>query len=301
MDMHDMPVTGFAHHAERFDWRVYRPEQSRTDSNESPETTGESDVINLDLTGRIAIVTGASQGIGAACVRLFADHGATVAFCARGQDAVDELVAYSDNIHGYLADMGDADSTNAFLDAVATDIGDADILVNNVGASPSRNFLYMDDADWEQLFQLNMMSAVRCTRAVLPRMRAQQWGRVVMISTVGALYPSAALIDYAATKAAMISTGKALASKYGRDGVLVNSILPGLIHTPMWDRAAGELAEATGKSPEEVMANNSKGVPVGRYGSPEEVANAVVFLCSDAAAYINGQAINIDGGSSGHI
>jgi 3-oxoacyl-[acyl-carrier protein] reductase len=258
-------------------------------------------VINLDLTGRTAIVTGASLGIGAAAVRLLADHGATVAFCARGEDAVAELASYSDRTHGYVADMGDAESTGQFLAAVASDVGDADILINNVGASPSRNFLYMTDQDWEQLFQLNMMSAVRCTRAVLPAMRSQKWGRIVMISTVGALYPSAALIDYAATKSAMISTAKALAGKYGRDGVLVNSILPGLIHTAMWDRAAGELAEATGKTQEEIMASNSKGVPVGRYGTPEEVANAIVFLCSDAAAYINGQAISVDGGSSGHI
>lgn len=258
-------------------------------------------MIDLDLTGRTAIVTGASLGIGAAVVRLLADHGATVAFCARGQDAVDELAAHGDNVRGYVADMSNAESTGMFLDRVTEDIGDVDILVNNVGASPSRNFLYMEDADWEELFQLNMMSAVRCTRHVLPRMRAQQWGRVVMISTVGALYPNAALIDYAATKAAMISTAKALAGKYGRDGVLVNSILPGLIHTAMWDRAAGELAEATGKSQEDIMATNSKGVPVGRYGTPEEVANAVVFLCSNAAAYINGQAISVDGGSSGHI
>ena len=195
-------------------------------------------MIDLDLTGRKAIVTGASLGIGAATVRLLADHGASVAFCARGQDAVDDLASHSDTIRGYVADMSDADSTNRFLQRATDDLGDADILVNNVGASPSRNFLYMDDADWEQLFQLNMMSAVRCTRHVLPHMRAQHWGRVVMISTVGALYPSAALIDYAATKSAMISTAKALAGKYGRDGVLVNSILPGLIHTAMWDRAA---------------------------------------------------------------
>ena len=214
---------------------------------------------------------------------------------------MNELASIGDSVHGYVADMADAESTNAFLAAVADDVGDADILVNNVGASPSRNFLYMEDADWEQLFQLNMMSAVRCSRSVLPRMRAQQWGRIVMISTVGALYPNAALIDYAATKSAMISTAKALAGKYARDGVLVNSVLPGLIHTAMWDRAAGELAEATGKSQDEIMANNSRGVPVGRYGTPDEVANLVVFLCSDAAAYINGQAISVDGGSSGHI
>jgi 3-oxoacyl-[acyl-carrier protein] reductase len=132
-------------------------------------------------------------------------------------------------------------------------------------------------------------------------MREQKWGRIVMVSTVGAFYPNAALIDYAATKAAMIATAKALAGKYGRDGVLVNSILPGLIHTAMWDRAAGELADASGRTAEEVLANNSKGVPVGRYGTSEEVANAIVFLCSEAASYINGVAIAVDGGSAGHI
>lgn len=258
-------------------------------------------MINLDLTGRTAIVTGASLGIGAATVKLLADHGATVAFCARGQEQIDELASYSDAVHGYVADMADAESTAAFLDAAIADIGGIDILVNNVGASPSRNFLYMDDAEWEQLFQLNMMSAVRSTRRVLPHMREQKWGRIVMISTVGALYPSAALIDYAATKAAMISTAKALASKYGRDGVLVNSVLPGLIHTAMWERASSELAEATGRTADEVIAGNSKGVPVGRYGTSEEVANTIVFLCSEAASYINGVALSVDGGSSGHI
>lgn len=258
-------------------------------------------MIDLDLSGRRAIVTGASKGIGAAAVRLLAEHGAEVAFCARGQEAIDELSSASSAVRGYVADMSDPASTEAFLEAVHTDLGPVDILVNNVGASPSRNFLYMSDEDWEQLHQLNLMSAVRCTRRCLPHMREQKWGRVVMISTTGALYPGAALIDYAATKAAMIATGKALAGKYGRDGVLVNSVLPGLVHTAMWDRAAGELAEATGRTPDEIMANNSKGVPVGRYGTAEEVANAIVFLCSNAASYINGHALSVDGGSSGHI
>jgi NAD(P)-dependent dehydrogenase (short-subunit alcohol dehydrogenase family) len=262
-------------------------------------------MLDLDLTGRRAIVTGASQGIGAAAVRALADQGATVAFCARGGDAVRELAAYrpasAGSIRGYVADMGDAASTSGFLDAVEADIGSADILVNNVGASPSRNFLYMSDDEWEQLHQLNLMSAVRCTRRCLPAMRKQKWGRVVMIATSGARYPNASLIDYAATKSAMIATGKALAGKYGADGVLVNSILPGLIHTAMWDRAAGEIAEASGTTPEEVLARNSKGVPVGRYGTSEEVAAAIVFLCSNAASYINGVALAVDGGSGTHV
>jgi NAD(P)-dependent dehydrogenase (short-subunit alcohol dehydrogenase family) len=132
-------------------------------------------------------------------------------------------------------------------------------------------------------------------------MRKQKWGRVVMIATSGALYPNAALIDYAATKAAMIATAKALAGKYGADGILVNTILPGLIHTPMWDRAAGEIAAASSMTATEVLERNGRGVPVGRYGTAEEVAAAVVFLCTDAASYINGVALAVDGGSGGHV
>ena len=134
-------------------------------------------------------------------------------------------------------------------------------------------------------------------------MRAQQWGRVIMIATSGAVYPNAALIDYAATKAAMIATAKALAGKYGGDGVLVNTILPGLIHTSMWDRAAGEIAAASGgaTTAADVIERNGRGVPVGRYGTPEEVAAAVVFLASNAASYVNGVALAVDGGSGGHV
>jgi NAD(P)-dependent dehydrogenase (short-subunit alcohol dehydrogenase family) len=262
-------------------------------------------MIDLDLSGRRAIVTGASLGIGAAVVRLLADHGAVVGFCARGDAGVREVAAYEPatggSVHGYVADMSDPASTAEFLDRVEADMGPADILVNNVGASPSRNFLYMTDEDWEQLHQLNVMSAVRCTRRCLPAMRKQRWGRIVMIATSGALYPNAALIDYAATKAAMIAMAKALAGKYGPDGVLVNTILPGLIHTAMWDRAAGEIAVASGSTAAEVLERNSRGVPVGRYGTAEEVAAAVVFLCSDAASYINGIALSVDGGSGGHV
>ena len=262
-------------------------------------------MIDLDLTGRRAIVTGASLGIGAAAVRLLADHGATVAFCARGEEAVQELAAYrpdgAGSVRGYVADMADPASVGSFLAAVDGDLGPADILVNNVGASPSRNFLYMTDDDWESLHQLNLMSAVRCTRHCLPAMRKQRWGRVIMVATAGAVYPNAALIDYAATKAAMIATGKALAGKYGADGVLVNSVLPGLIHTAMWDRAAGEVAAAAGGTAQDVLDRNAKGVPVGRYGTADEVAAAIVFLCSEAASYINGIALTVDGGSGGHV
>lgn len=256
-------------------------------------------MIDLNLSGKRAVVTGASLGIGAAIVKMLAEHGAEVEFCARNKDAVNALTTDS-NITGHIADMGDQNSTEAFIKSVL-ESGPVDILINNVGASPSRNFLYMSDDDWRDLHELNLLSAVRCTRAFLPGMREKKSGRVVMISSSAGKYPNAALVDYGTTKAAMISMSKSLARKYGRDGVLINSVLPGLIHTAMWERAAGEIAAANDSTTEQVLANNGKGVPVGRYGTSEEVAALVVFLCSGAASYINGTAIEVDGGQASHI
>lgn len=263
-------------------------------------------MLNLDLSGRVALVTGASKGIGAAVVRLLAEHGASVSFCARGQEAVDALAAEAAGlgagaVAGHVADLADADATTAFLEAAAGDFGPADILVNNVGASPSRNFLYASDEDWEQLHQLNLLSAVRCTRHCIPHMRKQNWGRIVMVASVAAFYPKAALIDYAATKAAMVATAKGLAGKYGPDGVLINTVVPGRVRTDMWERAAGEMAEAQGVSSEEVFQRNSKEIPLGRYGTSEEIAAGVLFLCSEAASYISGSCLTIDGGVGVHV
>jgi 3-oxoacyl-[acyl-carrier protein] reductase len=159
----------------------------------------------------------------------------------------------------------------------------------------------MTDEDWQDLHELNLLSAVRCTRRLLPKMREQQWGRVIMIASGAAKYPNAALIDYGATKAAMISISKSLAKKYGSDGVLVNSVLPGLIRTAMWERAATEIAEARGSDMESVLEANGKGVPVGRYGTSKEIADVVAFLCSNAASYVNGSSIEVDGGTGAHI
>jgi 3-oxoacyl-[acyl-carrier protein] reductase len=260
-------------------------------------------MMDLDLQGKRAVVTGASLGIGEAVVKMLAEHGADVSFCARNPEAVDVLSSFESAnglIKGFVADMGNKESTDSFIGSVQED-GPVDILVNNVGASPSRNFLYMTDEDWQELHELNLLSAVRCTRAFLPNMREKKWGRVIMVSSSAGKYPNAALIDYGTTKAAMISMSKSLAKKYGSDGVLVNSILPGLIHTAMWERAATEIAEATGGKKEDVIKNNGHSVPVGRYGTSEEVASLITFLCTNAASYISGTSIEVDGGQSGHI
>lgn len=275
--------------------------QDATDGRESTNRTGNRrEPLPVDLKGRRAVVTGGSRGIGAAIVHGLAARGATVAFCAREQAGVDALVADMGGsrgaVHGYVADFGHAVEVSRFLDVVSEEVGECDIVVNNVGAAPSRNFLYMDDEDWEHLFEVNLMSAVRCTKRFLPAMRAAGWGRVVMIATTAAKYPGASLIDYAATKGAMVATASALSKKYGADGVLVNSVLPGLIRTSMWERTAAEIAEATGREVEDVFAQNAARVPVGRYGLAGEIADVVLFLVSEHASYVNGAAIDVDGG-----
>lgn len=254
---------------------------------------------------RVALVTGASAGIGAATVRKLGAAGHAVAFCARDPARVERLAAEvgqeGEEVLGIVADMSDAASIDAFLERATAGLGPADVLVNNVGQSPSRNFLRMSDDDWRALFDLNLIAAVRCTRAVLPAMRERKWGRIVMVGSAAAKLPNAPLVDYAASKAAMLATAKALARRYGRDGVLVNSVLPGLIHTPMWERAATEIAAATDSTPEAVIDRLGAEVPVGRYGTPEEVAEVIAFLVGDAASYVNGAALDVDGGSNPHI
>jgi NAD(P)-dependent dehydrogenase (short-subunit alcohol dehydrogenase family) len=261
--------------------------------------------MSSGLDGRRAVVTGATRGIGAAVVRGLAAHGATVAFCGRDVGEVDaladELAAVTPGSFGVVADMGAADDVAAFLGAVDQRLGGADLLVNNVGSSPSRNFARTSDDDWLGLLELNLLSAVRCTRSLLPGMRERGDGRIVMVASMAAKFPDAALVDYAASKAAMLATAQALAKRYGRDGVRVNSVLPGLIHTPMWDRAAAEIAAARGIEPDQVIDELSTQVPQRRFGTADEVAAVVLFLLGDASAYVNGVALDVDGGMGGHV
>jgi len=251
------------------------------------------------LAGRVAVVTGGSAGIGAATVRALVADGAAVGFSARNAEAVaafeSELSATGARVVGVAADMSVAEEIDTFLGRVGDELGPVDILVNNAGRAGDRGFSRSTDESWRELFDLNLMSAVHATRAVLGGMRERSWGRVVMVSSLAAKmpYPS---IDYAASKVAMLAVAKGLARHYGRDGILINTVLPGMIMTSMWERALGRIAGATGSSVDEVGANIAEGIPLGRFGAAEEVAAVIAFLVSDAASYINGAAIDVDGG-----
>jgi 3-oxoacyl-[acyl-carrier protein] reductase len=256
--------------------------------------------MDLGISDKVAVVTGASKGIGAATVLGLAAEGAKVACCARGEDALEQLrkdaAGLPGSVQTWQCDLTAGDELERFFEEVRGSLGEVDILVNNLGASPSRNFLYMKEDDWESGLNVNLLVSVRSTQLVLPAMRKKKWGRVIMVSSGAAKYPSAPLIDYAAGKAALLAVTKSLARKYGSDQVLVNAVLPGLIRTDMWERTAAEIAESTGTSVEGVFDERGARVPLGRFGRAQEVADVIVYLASARAGYVNGALVDVDGG-----
>lgn len=256
--------------------------------------------MNLGLDGKVAVVTAASKGIGEATVLGLLAEGATVACCARGSDALEQLQKTvsrgSGKVFTYQADLTVTEELDGFIQHVQDEVGAPSILVNNLGASPSRNFLYMTREEWSAGFESNFFAAVRCTQLLLPAMRKQRWGRVIMVASGAAKYPTAPLIDYSAAKAALTSLAVGLARRYGADGVLINSVLPGLIRTAMWEDAAAVIGQSTGQTVDDVIQERGSRVPVQRFGSADEVANLIVFLASERASYVNGASIDIDGG-----
>ncbi len=254
---------------------------------------------------RRAVVTGATRGIGEAVVRRLLADGVSVACCGRDVAALERLRASTADLPGSLvtrrADLADWAELDGFLAAAEADLGGVDILVNNAGWALPRDFLAMDeDADWAPLLRLDLLAAVRCTRVLLPGMLERRWGRIVMVSSVAAKYPSALFIDYAAAKAALTAVGTALAREYADRGVTVNSVLPGMVMTPGWEASADRMAQRSGTTAQEVLDGVAAAIPAGRMGEGSEVADLVAFLVSDEARYLTGAAVDVDGGWSPH-
>jgi NAD(P)-dependent dehydrogenase (short-subunit alcohol dehydrogenase family) len=258
-----------------------------------------------DVAGRRVVVTGGGTGIGAATVRAFATAGAHVMTCGRDAAALETVAAEAQQsgveVHTRVVDLADDASLDAFAADAADTLGGVDVLVNNAGETALRDFLSTDENDWQRSFQVNLFAAVRMTRAMLPGMIARSWGRIIMVSSSGAKYPTTAWVDYAAAKAALAATGKALAREYASSNVLVNTLLPGLIRTPMTERSMAVVGAHTGQDVDEVAAAWAADVPLHRWGEPVEVAALIRFLCSDDASYINGAAFDIDGGMASHV
>jgi 3-oxoacyl-[acyl-carrier protein] reductase len=259
--------------------------------------------VNFDLDGRVACVTGGSQGIGREIARLLANEGADLVLAARRSEILDgtadELrTTTGRRVLAVTADVATPDGPAAIADAAIAEFGSVDILVNNAGKGFNKPVDQLTDDDWYASIDLNLMSAVRMCRALVPQMCERGWGRVVNISTRVALEPDPYFAAYAAAKAGLINFSKSLANAHSSDGVLTNCIVPGLIRSEAIDQAAQKSADETGLTVDEVMARTLKKrpIPAGRLGEPTDVAGLVVLLCSDQASWITGACFTIDGG-----
>jgi 3-oxoacyl-[acyl-carrier protein] reductase len=242
----------------------------------------------LDLTGRVALVTGASRGIGAAIAKTLAAQGATVVAAARGTNAeksVAEILAMGGKAEAASFDVTDPAAVEVVVTGAMSRHGRLDILVNNAGITRDQLMMRMKRDDWDAVIATNLTAAFTCTQAVLRPMIKQRGGRIVTISSVVGQMGNPGQVNYAASKAGLIGMAKALALEVASRGITVNVVAPGLVDTDMTRALSPGAAE-----------NWASRIPLGRLGTPQDVANAVCFLASDEAAYITGQVIAVNGG-----
>jgi len=256
--------------------------------------------MELDLNGRTAVVTGASKGIGLAITTLLVAEGVHVFAGAREASAEIEALVEAGHVEYIEVDLSTQEGATTLV-AAATGRGRLDILVNNVGAVTPRlaGFLAVTDEQWTHSLNLNLMAAVRTTRAALPAMLDQGKGAIVTTSSVNAHLPDPSVIDYSAAKAALSSFCKSLSKEVGPQGIRINTVSPGPVATDLWlgsDGVAATIAAEKGGDPSAVAASAAADSVTGRFTTPGEVASLVVYLASDRAGNITGADVTIDGG-----
>lgn len=242
----------------------------------------------MDFQGKTVVVTGSARGIGNTIAGAFAALGANVMLSGTSDsvyEAVNELKNKGFIVAGYAGDLSIPFISQGLIDKTLETFGGVDILVNNAGITCDKLLIRMEEKDWDNVMDVNLKGAFLCTKAAARIMMKKRWGRIINITSVVGLMGNAGQANYAASKAGLIGFTKSVAREFASRNVTCNAIAPGFIDTQM-----------TSSLPEEMKENYLKSIPLGRYGTPSDVADLAVFLASDRAEYITGQVINIDGG-----
>ena len=259
--------------------------------------------MDLGLKGKVALVTGASQGIGKVIGLTLAEEGCNLAICARGKDKLDssaeEIRAKGAEVLAVPSDVSRHEDNKNFVSQAADKFGRIDILVNNAGYGNASDPMELPEEVFRYHMDLMLFGPIQLCRLVIPYMRKQGWGRIINISSIFSKQPGNQL-DYDAIKAAMNMYTKDFSNYLAKDNILVNAVCPGPIRGPLWE-GPGALAEQLGKElgmsvPEVMQWFAGQNIPLGHHGDPEDIANVVAFLVSDKAKFVTGQAINVDGG-----
>ncbi len=258
--------------------------------------------MDLSLKGKVAVVTGASRGIGKAIAYGFAAEGTDLAICSRTEPLIKDMARdlsnrYHTPVHWDVRDLLVTGAAEEFIEGTIKRFGSVDILVNNVGAGFSKAFEDLNEDEWQHLLDLNLKVTIRCCRKVLPIMKQRGKGRIVNIAALSGRVPRLGQIGSNVAKAALINFTESLAREVASYGVRVNAVCPAAVMTDRWEERINKMA----KERKEDFATTSlkvakSGIPVGRFGSPEDVASAVVFLASERADFITGDCLMVDGG-----
>jgi 3-oxoacyl-[acyl-carrier protein] reductase len=262
--------------------------------------------MDLGLKDRVAIVTGGNRGIGYAISAGLLEEGAHVVVAsldpARNAQAVETLKAKSNGrMLGVPTDLNDAAAVDTLFKTTLKEFGRLDILVNNATNISPGSFFTMTEENWDQAFDNKLRGAVRCIRYAVPPMRERKWGRIVNVSGGAAWTPQLGAIATGVNNAAVQNLTVALANELGKDGILVNAIVPTAVRTDRHDKNIRDTMAKTGQSEAEVLKPRVAKIPVGRMGTAEEIANVVVFLASECASFVNGSAWAVDGGISARL
>jgi NAD(P)-dependent dehydrogenase (short-subunit alcohol dehydrogenase family) len=256
--------------------------------------------VDLGLRGRVCIVTGSTAGIGLECARLLAAEGARVVVTGRDRDRVEDARREAGAELGVPCDLSRPDAPTELLAETERRVGGVQCLVNNVGEAYQIGFEELTDEQWDDIWQLNVMSYVRCIRAALPALKAAGNGVIVNVSSTAGKRPSTGMPNYSVTKAAVLSVSRLVADLYAKDGIRCNAVTPGPTATGAWLGEGGladQQAARSNKTRDEVLAAVGAGRPLGRLAEPEEIASVIAFLCSERASYVTGSAWSADGGT----